>query len=60
MFGAESRKKRVGQLRASRSRWHLDEVFVGIDAVQHDLWRAVGHKGSHPNDGQAEGGVQAD
>ena len=22
-------------------RWHLDEVFVSINGVQHDLWRAV-------------------
>ncbi|WP_431855196.1 IS6 family transposase [Azospirillum sp.] len=22
-------------------RWHLDEVFIKINGVQHDLWRAV-------------------
>jgi len=26
-------------------RWHLDEVFVKINGVKHDLWRAVDHKG---------------
>ena len=27
------------------SRWHLDEVFVKINGVQHYLWRAVDHEG---------------
>ncbi len=45
MFAAEIRQKRVGQLRSSRRRWHLDEVFVRINGVQHDLWRAVDHEG---------------
>ena len=26
-------------------RWHLDEVFVKINGVQHYLWRAVDHEG---------------
>ena len=26
-------------------RWHLDEVFVKINGVQHCLWRAVDHEG---------------
>jgi putative transposase len=25
----------------SRRRWHLDEVFVRVNGVQHYLWRAV-------------------
>src|SRR4028119_593834 len=45
MFAAEIRRKRVGQLRSSRWRWHLDEVFVRVNGVQHYLWRAVDHEG---------------
>jgi putative transposase len=45
MFAAEIRRKRVGPLRSSRWRWHLDEVFVRVDGVQHYLWRAVDHEG---------------
>ncbi len=45
MFAAEIRRRRVGQIRASRWRWHLDEVFVRINGVQHYLWRAVDHEG---------------
>jgi putative transposase len=45
MFAAEIRRRRVGGLRASRWRWHLDEVFVKINGVQHYLWRAVDHEG---------------
>jgi putative transposase len=45
MFAAEIRKKRIGQMRISRWRWHLDEVFVKINGVQHYLWRAVDHEG---------------
>jgi putative transposase len=26
-------------------RWHLDEVFIKINGVQHDLWRAVDQDG---------------
>ncbi len=26
-------------------KWHLDEVFVRINGVQHYLWRAVDHEG---------------
>src|SRR3712207_3734775 len=32
-------------MRSSRSRWHLDEVFVRINGVQHYLWRAEDHEG---------------
>jgi putative transposase len=45
MFAAEIRRRRVGQMRRSRWRWHLDEVFVRINGVQHYLWRAVDHEG---------------
>ena len=46
MFAAEIRKKRVQQLRAySNWQWHLDEVFVKINAETHYLWRAVDHEG---------------
>ena len=45
MFAAEIRRKRVRQMRTSRWRWHLDEVFVKINGVQHYLWRAVDHEG---------------
>jgi putative transposase len=45
MFAAEIRRRRVGQMRSSRWRWQLDEVFVKINGVQHYLWRAVDHEG---------------
>ncbi len=45
MFAAEIRKRRVGGLRFSRWRWHLDEVFVEVNGVQHYLWRAVDPEG---------------
>ncbi len=45
MFAAEIRRKRVGGTRPSRWRWHLDEVFVKVNGVQHYLWRAVDHEG---------------
>ncbi len=45
MFAAEIRRRRVGGLRSSRWRWHLDEVFVKVNGVQHYLWRAVDHEG---------------
>jgi putative transposase len=45
MFAAKIRKRRVGQMRSSRWRWHLDEVFVKVNGVQHHLWRAVNHEG---------------
>ncbi len=45
MFAAEIRRKRVSGMRVSRWRWHLDEVFVRINGVQHYLWQAVDHEG---------------
>ena len=45
MFAAEIRRKRIGGMQSSRWRWHLDEVFVKVNGVQHYLWRAVDHEG---------------
>ena len=46
LFAAEIKKRRIRQLRSySEWRWHLDEVFVKINGVQHYLWRAVDHEG---------------
>jgi putative transposase len=45
MFAAEIRRKPVNGMRSSRWRWHLDEVFVKVNGVQHYLWRAVDHEG---------------
>jgi putative transposase len=44
-FAAEIRKRRVEALRSSRWRGLLDEAFVRVNGVQHDLWRAVDHEG---------------
>ena len=46
MFAAEIRRKRVDRMRSlPHWRWHLDEVFVKINGVKHNLWRAVDHEG---------------
>jgi putative transposase len=46
IFAAEIRRSWVQAMRHIRHRrWHLDEVFVKISAVKHDLWRAVDHEG---------------
>ncbi len=45
MFAAEIRRRRVGQLRSSRWRWHFDEVFVRINGVQHYLRRTIDDEG---------------
>ena len=45
MFAAEIRKRRIGGMRSSHWRWHLDEVFVKINGERHYLWRAVDHEG---------------
>jgi putative transposase len=46
IFAAEIRRSRVQTMRHFRHRrWHLDEVFVKINGVKHDLWRAVDHEG---------------
>jgi putative transposase len=46
MFAAEIRKGWAAGMRSvSRWRWHLDEVFVRVNGVQHDPWRAMDHEG---------------
>ena len=46
MFASEIRRKRVAGMRQhTQWRWHLDEVYVKINGVQHYLWRAVDHEG---------------
>ena len=45
LFAGEIRKRRIGGMRSSRWRWHLDEVFVKINGEQHDLWPGVDHEG---------------
>ena len=45
MLAAEIRNRLVNGMRSSRWRWHLDEVLVRVNGVQHDLWRAVDHEG---------------
>ena len=43
---ADIRRKRVDRMRAhTHWRWHLDEVYVKINGVQHYLWRAVDQEG---------------
>ena len=43
-FSKKIRKRRANYLRQF-TQWHLDEVFVKINGVQHYLWRAVDHEG---------------
>ena len=45
LFASEIRRRRVHQRSYSLWRWHVDEVFVRINGVQHYLWRAVDHEG---------------
>ncbi len=45
MFAAEIPKRRVEDLRSSRWRWDLNEVFVKINGVTHYLWRTVDQEG---------------
>ena len=46
MFAGEVRRRRVQAMRQHTPwRWHLDEVYVRINGVQHYLWRAVDHEG---------------
>ncbi len=45
LFASEIRKRRIGVMKLSRWRWHLDEVFVKINGETHYLWRAVDHEG---------------
>jgi putative transposase len=46
ILAAEIRRSRVQAMRHVQHRqWHLDDVFVKINGVNHDLWRAVDHEG---------------
>ncbi len=46
IFAAEIRRSRVQAMRNFRhQRWHLDEMFVKINGVKRDLWRAANHEG---------------
>jgi len=45
MFAAEIRKRRIQQRFYSQWCWHVDEVFVRINGINHYLWRAVDHEG---------------
>jgi putative transposase len=42
MFAAEIRKRLIEGMKSSQWCWDLDELFVKINGVKHDLWRAVG------------------
>ena len=42
-FASQIKKRRAGGMHASNWKWHLDEVFVKINAERHYLWRAVDH-----------------
>lgn len=45
VFSKQIRVKRSAYLRQhTQWRWHLDEVFVKINGVLHDPWRAVDHE----------------
>ena len=45
-FAKQIRKQRSSYMRQhTQWQWHLDEVFVKINGVQHYLWRAVDHEG---------------
>jgi len=44
-FARKIRKQRANYMRqVTQWQWHLDEVFVKINGVQHYLWRAVDHE----------------
>ncbi len=46
MFAAEIRRKRIQAMsQHNHWRWHLDEIYVGINGEMHYLWRAVDHEG---------------
>jgi putative transposase len=44
-FARRIKKRRAGEMQSSNWKWHLDEVFVKINAERHYLWRAVDHDG---------------
>jgi putative transposase len=46
LFAGKIRSKRASYMRQTPQwQWHLDEIFVKINGVQHYLWRAVDHEG---------------
>ncbi|MCA3624571.1 MAG: DDE-type integrase/transposase/recombinase [Methylobacterium sp.] len=46
VFAAEMRRSPVQAMRKFRHRrWLLDEMFLKINGVKDDLWRAVDHEG---------------
>jgi len=46
LFAADIRRQRVSRVRGFRQwRWHLDEMYVKINAETHYLWRAIDHEG---------------
>jgi putative transposase len=46
VFAKQIRAKRSAYLRQhTQWQWHLDEIFVKINGIQHYLWRAVDHEG---------------
>jgi len=46
IFAGKIRTTRASFMRQQTQwQWHLDEVFVKINGVQHYLWRAVDHEG---------------
>ncbi|OWU75443.1 IS6 family transposase [Phaeobacter sp. 22II1-1F12B] len=45
IFASEIKKRRIGGMRTSHWRWHLDEMFVKVNGERYYLWRAVDHEG---------------
>ncbi|MEM9153172.1 MAG: DDE-type integrase/transposase/recombinase, partial [Cyanobacteria bacterium P01_F01_bin.3] len=46
ILAGKIRTRRASYMRQhTQWQWHLDEVFVKINGVQHYLWRAVDHEG---------------
>ena len=45
MFAAEIRKRRIEDMKSSRRRWCLDEIFVKISGECHCLWWGVDQGG---------------
>jgi hypothetical protein len=41
MFAAEIKKRRVGGMKSSHWRWHLDEMFVKINGEICYLWPKI-------------------
>jgi putative transposase len=55
VFAGKITTKRAPYVRQhAQWQWHLDEVFVKINDVQHYLWRAVDHEGEVLETGSRE------